>query len=68
MKENFVLATGGTKYACQRTVIGIDIQTQTVDVLGVGTKVDPAKYGTGQHSISSMLAVARLIAGEILRK
>jgi hypothetical protein len=68
MKENFVLETHGTKYACQRTTTGIGIQTQTIDVLGIGTKVDSATYGPGQYTISSMLSVAKIIAGQIIRK
>jgi hypothetical protein len=67
MKDNFVLETNGTKYACQRTIEGIGIQTQTIDVLGIGTKVDTARYGPGEQPASSMLSVARVIAGSIIK-
>jgi hypothetical protein len=66
MKENFVVETNGTRYACQRTIEGAGIQTQTIDVFGIGTKVDTAKYGPGEQPTSLMLSVARVIAGKII--
>ena len=66
MKANFVVETNGTRYACQQTITGTHIQTQTIDVLGIGTKVDTAKYGPGEQPTSSMLSVARVIAGKII--
>jgi hypothetical protein len=67
MKENFVLETNGTKYACQQTITGTDIQTQTIEVLGIGMKEDVGRYGSGQQPKSSMLSVARVIAGKIIK-
>jgi hypothetical protein len=67
MKDNFVFATHGTKYACQRTVVGTAIQTQTIEVLGIGVKEDTAKYGYGHQPISSMVGAARIIADTIIK-
>jgi hypothetical protein len=68
MKENFVFESNGTKYACQQTNTGIGVQTQTVEVLGIGMRADPARYGSGHQPTSTMRKVATVIAGNILSR
>ncbi|WP_124966077.1 hypothetical protein [Trabulsiella odontotermitis] len=42
--------------------------TQSITVEGVGSKHDPAIYGSGGHRTESMESTARLIALEIIRE
>lgn len=68
MTFKFTIAHEGKTYECERIVEGKRVLHQTVVVVGVGSKEDPASYGQRGHPVESMAGVACLIADEILRE
>lgn len=65
---NFQVNHDGKAYDCRRIVSGSRRLTQTMEVLGVGSKRDTAIYATSNgRPIESMESIARVLAGEILR-
>ena len=64
----FSVEIEGSTYECERVLDGTRILKQTIRVLGVGSKLDSARYGPGQHPVQSMRGIAKLIAGEIVNE
>jgi hypothetical protein len=62
----FTITDGETTYSYISTVYGERLFTQTIRVIGIGSKNDSAEYGPGAHCIESMEGVASMIAGEIV--
>lgn len=68
MRYTFTIGHDGQPYTCARDVEGKRILRQTIHVVAVGSKTDPADYGPKRHPASSMESVARVIAHEIVRE
>lgn len=66
--HKFAVEYDGKTYDCERTVTGERVFRQSVHVIGVGSKDDPASYGANHHPPSSMAGGAKLIAHEIIRE
>jgi hypothetical protein len=62
----FTVESDGKSYACERVVTGVRVLRQQIQVLGIGSKADPATYGARGHPSSSMASTARLIARDII--
>ena len=66
--HKFTVESDGKSYDCERRVTGERVFRQSVHVIGVGSKDDPASYGARYHPPSSMAGIAKLIAHEIIRE
>ena len=66
--HQFTVESNGKIYDCERTFTGERVFRQSVHVIGVGSKDDPASYGARCHPPSSMAGIAKLIAHEIIRE
>lgn len=66
--HKFTVEYDGKTYDCERTVTGERVFRQSIHVIGVGSKDDPASYGARYHPPSSMAGIAKLIAHEIIRE
>lgn len=66
--HKFTVESDGKTYDCERTVTGERVFGQSVHVIGVGSKDDPASYGARYHPPSTMAGIAKLIAHEIIRE
>ncbi len=64
----FKVTADGVEYDCKQVVTGNKLKRQEISVFGVGSKVDSAKYGPGQHPISTMDTMASTLALEILNE
>jgi hypothetical protein len=63
----FTVELDDKTYNCKRFVSGQDVRRQTIKVIDVGSRDDPACYGDKLKPISAMQLSARLIAHEIIK-
>jgi hypothetical protein len=63
----FTLDANNRTYKCERFVSGQDSVRQTITVIGIGKKDDPANYGEKSAPPSVMQLNARLIAHQIVK-
>lgn len=69
VRYEFKVDVDGKTFACERTVLGTRVLTQSINVIGIGTEKDQADYGgSGGHPVASMEGIARVIATNIIKK
>jgi hypothetical protein len=63
----FTIELNDKTYSCKRFVSGQEVKRQTIKVIDIGSKDDPACYGDKWKPVSTMQLNARLIAHEIIK-
>lgn len=63
----FTMDANQRTYKCERFVSGQSVVRQTIRVVGVGSRDDPANYNDKSEQRSAMQLNARLIAHQIVK-
>ena len=68
VRRLFAVEIDGKKYDCESIVEGTRSQTQSINVLGVGSENDHTIYGSSGYPVIAMPGIAKLIATNIINK
>jgi len=63
----FEMEYAGKTYSCIRVVTGTRVLKQTIYV-GIDSEADSVDYGPKHHPVETMDGIARIIAGQIIRR